>query len=112
MQNYKTQLKKGLLVWIALLFIDISNAQVFSVDTLMRNGERNNRVNLVYLSDGYTAAEITNYIGNATAINDALFLQTPFAEYKIGLHPFGVIITNSKAEFRVIYCSQYGFNIF
>lgn len=97
MQNYNTQLKKGLLFWIALLFIDISNAQVFSVDTLMRNGERNNRVNLVYLSDGYTAAEITNYIGNATAINNALFLQTPFAQYKNFFNVYAIKVPSAQS---------------
>ncbi len=97
MQNCKCILKKGLLLWVTLLLITICSAQVFSVDTLMRNGERPNRVNLVYLSDGYTAAELTNYIGNATSINNALFLQTPFAEYKNFFNAYAIKIPSSQS---------------
>src|SRR5258705_2571788 len=59
-----------------------SISQTYPVDTLMQNGERNNRINLVYLSDGYQSAQLPTYMINATTINNAFFSQAPFAQYK------------------------------
>lgn len=74
--------KKLLLPVVLLLMAFNCTAQVFPMDTIMRNGERPNRINMVYLSDGYTAAQLSNFVPNATTINTALFNQTPFKEYK------------------------------
>lgn len=69
--------------FIAIMLIGMStSAQIFSVDTLMRNGSRANRINLVYLSDGYQSAELTKFISNAASMNTTLFSQTPFLQYK------------------------------
>lgn len=67
-----------------------TSAQVFTVDTLMRNGNRANRINLVYLSDGYQSAELTKFISNAGSMNNALFSQTPFLQYKNFFNAFAV----------------------
>lgn len=75
-------LKKLSLPFVLVFIVLSSAAQVFPMDTLMRNGERPNRINMVYLSDGYTVAELTNFVPNAAVINTALFAQTPFKQYK------------------------------
>jgi len=67
-----------------------TSAQIFSVDTLMRNGSRANRINLVYLSDGYQSDEFMKFISNAAAMNNALFSQTPFLQYKNFFNAFTV----------------------
>jgi hypothetical protein len=82
---------------ILSLFSFESFAQVFPVDTLMRNGERPNRINLVYLSDGYLSASLPTYISNATAINNELFAQTPFKQYKLFFNAFAVKVPSTQA---------------
>ena len=68
---------------ILLLFISFkSNSQNYPIDSLMRNGERHNRINLVYLSDGYQEEELPAFLINTTTINNAMFLQRPFLNYK------------------------------
>lgn len=67
-----------------------TSAQIFPVDTLMRNGNRANRINLVYLSDGYQSAELTKFISNAASMNNAIFSQTPFLQYKNFFNAFTV----------------------
>lgn len=75
----------------AMMLICIStSSQTFSVDTLMRNGSRANRINLVYLSDGYQSDELTKFISNAVSMNNALFSQTPFLQYKNFFNAFAV----------------------
>ncbi|MEP7109669.1 MAG: M64 family metallopeptidase [Ferruginibacter sp.] len=86
MPKFDPALVIGFKHWIsvtAILFISFKSiSQTYPVDTLMRNGERGNRINLVYLSDGYQAAQLPTYITNATTINDAFFAQSPFVQYK------------------------------
>lgn len=72
-------------------------AQVYTVDTLMRNGNRSNRINLVYLSDGYQAPQLPTYITNATAINTAFFSQTPFSQYKNFFNSYAIRVPSNQS---------------
>jgi hypothetical protein len=80
--NFLSSIRKLLYLFIFTLCFVRGECQVFPIDTIMRHGERPNRINLVYLGDGYTAAQVNTFVPNATTINDALFSQTPFVEYK------------------------------
>lgn len=58
-------------------------AQQYNVDTLLYNGAINKYINIVILGDGYTSAELTKYKSDATNfMNNFLFAQSPFKEYK------------------------------
>lgn len=96
--NSQALLFKRLAVFLALVLSFInSNAQVFTVDTLMRNGNRSNRINMVYLADGYQAAELGTFITNATTINNAVFAQSPFQQYKNYFNSFAVRVPSSES---------------
>ncbi|MEO6328062.1 MAG: M64 family metallopeptidase, partial [Ginsengibacter sp.] len=89
---------KGWIFIMIILFTSLQSiSQIYPVDTLMRNGERANRLNLVYLSDGYLSAQLPTYITNATTINDAFFLQTPFAEYRNYFNAFAINVPSAEA---------------
>ena len=94
----KNLLRKRYIVmgWVILMALQ-SQSQVFPVDTLMRNGERTNRINFVYLSDGYQSGELSTYITDATAINNALFLTTPFKEYKNYFNSYAVKVPSTES---------------
>ena len=83
-------LKRLFLFLVLVLIIFRSTAQVFPMDTIMRNGERPNRINLVYLGDGYTSAQLNTFVTNAATINTALFDQTPFKEYKSFFNAYAI----------------------
>ncbi len=72
-------------------------SQIYTVDSLMRNGVRNNRVNLVYLSDGYLAAQLPGYITNANTINNALFGQAPFVQYKNYFNSYAIRVPSVES---------------
>ena len=82
---------------MTVIFYGQSSAQVFTVDTLLRNGDRSNRINLVYLSDGFKAAELASFITNCNNINNELFLQTPFSQYKNFFNSFAVRVPSTQS---------------
>jgi hypothetical protein len=97
--NQNTALRsKRVLLFAALVFTALQmQAQVFPVDTLMRNGNRVNRINLVYLADGYQSGELGTYITNSTTINNGLFSQPPFSQYKNYFNSFAIRVNSTES---------------
>ncbi len=60
----------------------IANAQVFPVETIVDNGLPEKRIKYVFLSDGYQANELSDYISQVKAMKQYLLTQTPFKQYK------------------------------
>lgn len=96
MLKFKSTPEKIVKGWTGFTIICLisfqSISQTYPIDTLMRNGERYNRVNFVYLSDGYLGGQLPAFITNATAINNALFGQTPFVQYKNYFNSYAIRI--------------------
>lgn len=65
----------------AMAWFGLAQSQVFTKDTLAY-GLDSNRINLVYLSDGYTSPELPQFVADSKAFNDHLFQTTPYKEYK------------------------------
>lgn len=57
------------------------SAQVFDVVAIKNSGEVDKRINLVILSEGYQAGELSTFITDATSFTNYLFSQSPFLEY-------------------------------
>jgi len=71
--------------------------------TVVNNGPSSNRVDLVFLGDGYTASQIdTTYAGHVSAMVDYMFLETqePFARYSrfYNVHRVNVVSNESGAD--------------
>ena len=71
-----------LLLLVVLLFSTDIFSQTYPTEVLLDNGPRNNRIKLVFLSDGYKTGELGLFKTNAQYVTDALFLQAPFKQYK------------------------------
>jgi hypothetical protein len=74
------KIKCLILALLSLCFI--GQSQVFPVETVVDNGLPTKRVKLVFLSDGYTAAQLPNFITRVTDFKNNLFTQPPFSNYK------------------------------
>lgn len=72
-------------------------AQVFEVDTLLRNGRVSERINLVFMGDGYTATEQGKFITDVTEILDEMFSQSPFKEYKNYFNAYAVKVISVES---------------
>lgn len=80
-----------------LLFVGRIEAQIFPVDTLFKNGHIANRVNLVFLSDGYQANEMNKYITDVNGLLTNLFNQVPFKHYKNYFNAFAIKVPSNQS---------------
>lgn len=83
-----------------ILFTGISYSQTLTVDTLMNNGNPANRINLVFMGDGYTVSQQSQYITDVNAIIEKMFTTTPFKEYRsfFNVYAIHVISVDSGAK--------------
>jgi hypothetical protein len=70
------------LILALLSFCFIAKSQVFPVETVVDNGLATKRVKFVFLSDGYTNAQLPDFITRVTDFKNNLFTQPPFSNYK------------------------------
>jgi hypothetical protein len=65
-----------------LLFCSLGVASAEPVTLIRDNGDPANRVDLVILGDGYTAAQLSQYAADVETFVNGLFAQEPFHEYQ------------------------------
>ncbi len=100
MQNFNPFSKGKQLAFCIFLsgcFMINAFAQVFPVNTLLNNGNRPNRIIFAYLSDGYQSSELGGFITNATSLNNALFGQSPFSNYKNFFNAYAVQVPSTQS---------------
>lgn len=93
---WQIQFKVLLVVIITTISLQVYG-QVFPVETIMENGERKNRINLVYLSDGYMSEELPEFLDVVKKINDRLFLEHPYREYKSYFNAFAIQVPSNES---------------
>jgi hypothetical protein len=74
---------------------DRASAEPFT--TIRNNGDPANRVDIVILGDGYTAAELGKYEANVNALLNGLFVQEPFREYERYFNVHRVDVTSNQS---------------
>lgn len=75
-------MKLKFIILALFLFVGTNlKSQIFPTDTLIFNGPGENRINLVFLGDGYLAEDLDKYITDIGIITAQLFDATPFKEY-------------------------------
>ena len=60
----------------------VSYAQKFPVDTLAKTGPINNRINVLILGDGFTAAEMPKFVTEANNFMNYFLSYAPYNKYK------------------------------
>ncbi|TSA51029.1 MAG: T9SS C-terminal target domain-containing protein [Sphingobacteriales bacterium] len=83
------------------IFIGSTSAQVvIGVDTLINNGNKNNRINLVFMGDGYTTAQQSQFISDVNTIVNKLFITPPFNHYTnfFNVYAIKVVSVESGAD--------------
>ncbi len=73
------------------------NAQVFKVDTLQYNGNCKKFINMVFLGDGYTAAQQDSFKLHVGELQKSLFGQTPWKEYINYFNVFAVEVVSNES---------------
>ena len=93
-------------IFLALLAISVSaNANAQTVTTVVNNGASNNRVDIVFVGDGYRSSQInTTYAAHVNQTIDSFFnggsVANPYPRYKnfFNVHRVNVISNESGAD--------------
>lgn len=72
-------------------------AQEFPVEVIFENGPQENRVNLVFLSDGYKAADLTKFVTDVNGVVNKIFSQSPFKEYKPYFNAYAILVPSNES---------------
>ena len=82
---------------LALVFVSFAKAQ--SLVTIAETGAPSARLNLVMLSEGYTAAELSanKFKTDATTISNALLNTEPFKSYRPFFNVYGIAVASAQS---------------
>jgi hypothetical protein len=81
----------------SVLICSTLQAQTFEVDTVLKNGPISDRINFVFLGDGYTAGEQEKFITDVNDILNEMFSQAPFKQYKSYFNAFAVKVISAES---------------
>lgn len=79
-----------------LLISQFSLAQVFQTTAIIQNGPNDKRINMVVLGDGFTAAQQTDFIANATTLVNYIFSKAPYAQYKNYFNVYAIEVISAE----------------
>jgi hypothetical protein len=68
-----------------------------SMITILTNGPSSNRLNIVFLSEGYTSNQLGQFLVDATNTINALLSAQPFQEYKNHFNAFAIEIASAES---------------
>lgn len=89
-----------LIFCIFLILNQIASAQVFKVDTIQFQGNKDKFINIVVLGDGYTVDEQPKFLMDATKMSDYLFSQAPWSNYKAYFNVFAIEVISPESGVR------------
>jgi hypothetical protein len=83
-------------VWLGVLCSGLSvfGQQVF---TVLTNGPTANRINIVIVSEGYTAGELETFRTDATNSVEAMLSESPFALYRNMFNGYGIAVASNES---------------
>src|SRR5262245_66388625 len=92
-------LASSLLLLLLTCFIQMASGQ--TVVTLANNGDPANRVDLVVVSEGYTAGEMTKFANDVQNLITNFFIQEPYQEYQRYFNVYRLEVASRSEERRV-----------
>ena len=79
------------------LFAVSVHAQTSTLHTVQNNGPRSERINIVFLSEGYTAADMPNFATHVNTAINFLFSKEPWAQYRSYCNVFRIEIASNQS---------------
>ena len=68
-----------------------------SMQTLLTNGPTANRLNIVFLSEGYTTDDLAHYPSDAMKMLHAILTNSPLSEYSNCFNAFAISIPSNES---------------
>ncbi len=88
---------KTILLFLLVAVSLSGKAQTFNVDTLQYSGNPNKRINLVFVADGYTTANLTQFKNDAVTMSNYLLNSSPYSFYKNYFNVFIINVNSTQA---------------
>ena len=88
-------MKKVLLVSLIVMAAVLAKTQSFDVDTISMTGNIDDRINIVFLSDGYQEEELDKFIEDVHWMEDALLGKSPYKEYRSYFNSFAIKVPSA-----------------
>lgn len=83
---------------LLLLLMTVSlHAQTATLFTVQDNGPRSERINLVFLSEGYTTADMPNFATHVQNAVNFLFTKEPWAQYRSYCNVYRIEIASNES---------------
>jgi IgA Peptidase M64 len=86
-----------LFVCILLMATLSLKAQIFVTDTIVYQGNSSKFINVVFMGDGFQAAESAAYITNVRNVSNYLLSTSPFSEYKNYFNIFAITTPSAQS---------------
>lgn len=86
-----------LMLTLTVLSVFALKAQTFDVDTILYNGDPTKFINIVFMGDGYTASQQTDFIADVTSSSNYLFNQAPWKQYKGCFNVFAIKVISLES---------------
>jgi hypothetical protein len=74
-----------------------SSALAASLQTILTNGPASNRLNVTFLSEGYTSAQLGAFRSDSTNALNALLARQPFLEYQSYINAFAIAVASTQS---------------
>ena len=71
--------------------------QTFPVNHVVISGETDKRINIVFMSEGYTISEIGQFNQDVQNVITDLFNTTPYAEYESYFNVFAIEVASNES---------------
>ncbi|UCG52050.1 MAG: T9SS type A sorting domain-containing protein [Candidatus Latescibacterota bacterium] len=95
---------KNSLLFLAVLILVFAvnghapaDAQTFPVQPIMVNGATDDRINIVFLSEGYTSAEMSQFILDVQSATIDLFDTPPYEEYELYFNVYAIEVPSVES---------------
>ena len=92
----KVRLLPALLGMLCLLAVRL-DAQTSTIFTVEQNGSRAERINIVFLSEGYTAADLPGFAAHVNTAIDYLFSREPWQQYRSYCNVYRIEIASNES---------------
>ena len=83
-------------LWPCLTVMPL-RAQSFPVSVVEVNGPDDKRINIVFLSEGYTLSEMQKYLLDVDSVVDRLFATSPYQEYHSYFNVYAIEVPSNES---------------
>jgi hypothetical protein len=91
-------LRIGLIALLVLLLVSgYRSASSQIMQTILTNGPASNRLNIVLFSEGYTSAQLPQFVADATNAVNALLNHPPYQEYRSYCNAFALKVASNQS---------------